>query len=398
MGIPQVRFSLALVVFVLTPDGRIETIDGGSVGADELPRHLHDARLQPRNPAEPWGGGALEQFLRSQVAWRLPFRAVTSRFRPLMPRITRHGTVALPLWTMGRLGVDDMAIADAHGVQFGALERLARDFGDMSLVLEGQSEFRRAITGDPIVAELLSDSRRERALVESEIARLALDGEIPPVFALLPERFTINQLRDALAAMARIDGGEIEASSTFRRKVGELIKEHALFTPLGEEPSGDARGRPPMAYRFDPRGWQRWLQSKASQSGDHRWLARQMSRDVVRGAMKDAVPKMLRSMDHREIIDRGSGPAGPARSRSDASASPPIPRFAAIPKPSLGSAMPPEPSGDRIARVEEELRVLHENLSRDRAEMQRLLEAMRDSQQRPAALPPIDRSPEADAP
>ena len=48
MGLPPLRFSYALVVFVLTPDGRTETVGGQIEASNELAAAAAKGRALPR--------------------------------------------------------------------------------------------------------------------------------------------------------------------------------------------------------------------------------------------------------------------------------------------------------------------------------------------------------------
>ena len=253
MGMPPTRLSFALVIFVLAPGGRIATI-GGQEG--------HVAPLPGR-------GAGLADMVRNHMERVLPPDTITSRLRPLMPRLRGDGFVVLPLWATGRLPSAEVWRATLGRIAdrpFDALGRLADQLHDQGLVAEAHSEFRRALASDPVSHQLMSEGGRLRALAMDELdAASARELGIPPVFGLLPDRFTIEHLQLAVTQAARLHEGDIQKSSNFRRRLVEFIDFGVLERTEGVVPT-DAKGRPPQLYRFNRERWMAWLLARR---GDH---------------------------------------------------------------------------------------------------------------------------------
>ncbi len=256
MGMPPTRLSFALVIFVLAPGGHIATI-----GGQELTEG-HVAPLSGR-------GAGLADMVRNHMERVLPPDTITSRLRPLMPRLRGDGVVVLPLWATGRLPSVEVWRATLGRIAdrpFDALGRLADQLHDPSLVTEAHSEFRRALASDPVSHQLMSEGGRLRALAMDELdAASARELGIPPVFGLLPDRFTIEHLQLAVTQAARLHEGDIQKSSNFRRRLVEFIDFGVLERTEGVVPT-DAKGRPPQLYRFNRERWMAWLLARR---GDH---------------------------------------------------------------------------------------------------------------------------------
>lgn len=251
---PSSPLSVALIVFVLTPNGRVDTIGGQQLTANRV------ARVQP--------GESTAETIRRQMREALPDGTITSRIRPLMPR-NHNGMVVLPVWATGRLPEGFLRGAAAPGIQagalelgvlqLGALERLAQALGDRSLRSEAHAEFRRALAADPVSHQLLGERARLRALAEDESEREPVEDEIPPIFGLLPTRFSLDELHAAVNQAARLPVGEEERSTNFRRRLTDLT-DAGVLRETGEKLSADQPGRPAMLYHFDHHGWRRWLE------------------------------------------------------------------------------------------------------------------------------------------
>lgn len=257
MGMPPLQISFALVVFVLTPEGKVATIGG---------QELTDGHVA----ALPRRGQSIAGVIRESVEQLLPPGTITSRIRPLMPRLRRDGMVVLPLWATGRLPEGEhltALVARAEFRPFDALGRLADQLNDHTLVDEAHSEFRRALASDPVSHQLMSEGGRLRALAmdELDLIRNREDG-IPPVFGLLPKRFTIEQLQLAVRQAARLLPEDIQKSSNFRRRLVELTELGVLERTYDTAPT-DARGRPPQFYRFNSERWIEWLQARRHEGG-----------------------------------------------------------------------------------------------------------------------------------
>ena len=256
MGMPPTRLSFALVIFVLAPGGHIATIGG---------QELTEGHVAPL----PGRGAGLADMVRNHMERVLPPDTITSRLRPLMPRLRGDGVVVLPLWATGRLPSVEVWRATLGRIAdrpFDALGRLADQLHDPSLVTEAHSEFRRALASDPVSHQLMSEGGRLRALAMDELdAASARELGIPPVFGLLPDRFTIEHLQLAVTQAARLHEGDIQKSSNFRRRLVEFIDFGVLERTEGVVPT-DAKGRPPQLYRFNRERWMAWLLARR---GDH---------------------------------------------------------------------------------------------------------------------------------
>jgi hypothetical protein len=253
---PPTRLSFALVIFVLAPGGHIATIGG---------QELTEGHVAPL----PGRGAGLADMVRNHMERVLPPDTITSRLRPLMPRLRGDGVVVLPLWATGRLPSVEVWRATLGRIAdrpFDALGRLADQLHDPSLVTEAHSEFRRALASDPVSHQLMSEGGRLRALAMDELdAASARELGIPPVFGLLPDRFTIEHLQLAVTQAARLHEGDIQKSSNFRRRLVEFIDFGVLERTEGVVPT-DAKGRPPQLFRFNRERWMAWLLARR---GDH---------------------------------------------------------------------------------------------------------------------------------
>lgn len=311
MGYPASQLYFALVVFVLTPDGKVATIGG---------RELSEGHIA----AVPRRGLNLSAMVKEHMEGLLPPGTITSRIRPLMPRLGRDGVVVLPLWATGRLpeaALWTAALARAEVRPFDALGRLADQLGDHTLVEEAHSEFRRALASDPVSHQLMSEGGRLRALAMDELELVANrhDG-IPPVFGLLPERFTIEQLQMAVTQAARLHPGDIQKSSNFRRRLVELTRLGVLERTSGTTAS-ETRGRPPQFYRFNQERWIEWLHARREDSDTG--LLRRSGSSFYDGPPRDSVAMMRTPHEHdalpepmraHRMPDRSSAARGEGRS------------------------------------------------------------------------------------
>ena len=257
MGFPQPQFSVALIVFVLDSNGETQTVGGNLIGAGELVSAISSGSFT-RGTAT---GAEIGDLLRAAMQRQLPGQSLSSRFRPLMPRFHRRDSIVLPFWTAGRMG-DARVSSHRGGMRFDALERLAAELDDRALVREAISEFRRALAADPMANQLIGEGARSRALAMDECDRVETHSEQPPVVALLPERFTIDQLRKALSSVAHVPDREIEKSSNFRRRVAEFLEAGVLVLE-GRVAEVEGSGRPPQLYMFDDERWGAWLRRKS---------------------------------------------------------------------------------------------------------------------------------------
>lgn len=269
MGLPPppAPWTAALIVFVLTPEGDIATIGGESLTAGQR------LRLTARGPS-------LGAAIRQHMASVLPHGTLTSRLRPLMPRLHPDGHLVMPLWATGR-HPDAVAWRSSRTAPTppgpDALGDLARSLGDDTLVAEAWAEFRRALAADPASHQLMTAGARLRVLALDELNADELFDEWPPIFGLLPERFTIQALQDAVRNAARFEADDVQRSSNFRRRLEEFQQAGVIErAEQVREVQEGVRGRRPQLYRFNPRHWRQWLmeRSAASAVDDLRTTAR----------------------------------------------------------------------------------------------------------------------------
>jgi hypothetical protein len=313
MQSPRPRnISIALIVFVLTPYGEVTTVTAAPVDLDELLQSQHKPpHGGPRSVASPVPAGAspfshfsarLRERLCDTLRARVPSLEVTARLHPLMPRLLADGAVCIPLWTAGRIS-DDADLRSDRG-----LAELARAIGDPTIEADAEAEFRRRLASDPIAHQMVGESTRLRAVASDEALRQISPDEVPPIFALLPGVFTIDQLRLAAAPMALAAGTELERSSNFRRRVNEFI-EQGVLADCGEAVGAAHRGRPPRLYRFDAAGWEEWLHRRS--------LGHRPDDDGVR---EDMAPREDRVTEYRERMPRiepSFPPSAPPMGRPD---------------------------------------------------------------------------------
>ncbi|MFM1822293.1 MAG: hypothetical protein RI967_559 [Planctomycetota bacterium] len=331
--------SVAPLLFVFAPDGQVETVGGFAFDPDEIVRRgtmRIDAAELTRG-----GGAALDRVLVAEIAERLrdiPCVSITSRLRPLMPRLGRGMQIVLPMWALARIDLDGvegddwMAHARRHPHGLGATARLSESLADPDLEREAEGEFRRALAGDPMANRLTGEDARMRTLSVDELARAGRHGEAPPVLAMLPRLFTIDELRLAVARITRVPEERVESSSNFRRRVQELLA-HGVLQPVGEAARGWAKsspvvpeevdagtrpGRRPTLYEFDESRWRRWLLHRA---GGAEEVARRevapMARKILEREARDEAPwesgvRMSASMQTRSSrrIERESSRRG----------------------------------------------------------------------------------------
>jgi hypothetical protein len=357
MGIPRPLVSIAPLLFVFAPDGQVETVGGFAFDPDEILRR-GTMRFDAADLAH-GAGIALDRVLVGEIAGRLrelPGLTVTSRLRPLMPRLGRRMQIVLPMWALARIDLDGvegsewMMRARRHPDGLGAAARLGDALGDPDLEREAEGEFRRALAGDPMANRLTGEDARMRTLSIDELARAGRHGEAPPVLAMLPRLFTVDELRLAVARITRVPEERVESSSNFRRRVQELLA-HGVLHPVGEAARGWAKsspvvpeevdagtrpGRRPTLYEFDETRWRRWLLHRA---GGAEEVARRevapMARKILEDETRDEAPweSGLRRMASME--------ASPGRG------SPRVSHRRSVAMPS--AQLPPDPSRDRPA-------------------------------------------------
>ncbi len=374
---PALSLSLSLIVFVVTPDdeggARVGTIGGEIVS----PRGLDG--FDPRSQT-------LSDYVTRAMRWNLPPGTVTSRIRPLMPRLSSPTSVLLPLWTTGRIADFDSSEALPSGGRLNALERLAETLRDATLVTEANSEFRRALAADPLSHQMLGEGARLRALAMDELARESMADELPPIFALLPEVFTIEHLRSAISQVAHRPELEAESSSNFRRRIMEFLK-YGVLVEVGDFDVTRQKGRPAMRYRFAAHAWRRWLSTRSTEP-----TMREMHQ--LRSDFR-----VSRSIDHSESHNSPSDmPAAPrVFMQLDAEAVREVSLNQALPLPpdvrpnqlpfSPAVRATELPDTDRVKQLEQMVMLLASRFDAERGKLDAVLRAVQQNAQKPVDMP-----------
>ena len=374
---PALSLSLSLIVFVVTPDddggARVGTIGGEIVS----PRGLDG--FDPRSQT-------LSDYVTRAMRWNLPPGTVTSRIRPLMPRLSSPTSVLLPLWTTGRIADFDSSEALPSGGRLNALERLAETLRDATLVTEANSEFRRALAADPLSHQMLGEGARLRALAMDELARESMADELPPIFALLPEVFTIEHLRSAISQVAHRPELEAESSSNFRRRIMEFLK-YGVLVEVGDVDFTRQKGRPAMRYRFAAHAWRRWLSTRSTEP-----TMREMHQ--LRSDFR-----VSRSIDHSESHNSPSDmPAAPrVFMQLDAEAVREVSLNQALPLPpdvrpnqlpfSPAVRATELPDTDRVKQLEQMVMLLASRFDAERGKLDAVLRAVQQNAQKPVDMP-----------
>jgi hypothetical protein len=270
MGLPTSQLHAALVIFLLTPEGDIVTVGGVRIRVQDLMLHAglagrgerggdRDAIERAVSDSEP----EFARVIRRATLAELPEGTNITSIRALVPRMFSLDRVVIPLWATGSVPRHALETLLAHArPNAGALERLSRELRDPSLVAEANRAFRQALAADPMVHQLVGDATRLRALSAEVIERASRPLERPLIASMLPELFTIDQLRFAVSQIAVAAGREVESSSNFRRRLSDLM-ECGVLVDAGESHEVEQRGRPPRLYRFELARWAGWLAQKA---------------------------------------------------------------------------------------------------------------------------------------
>jgi hypothetical protein len=270
MGIPTSQLHAALVIFLLTPEGDIVTVGGVRIRVQDLMLHTGLAGRGERGGdrdaierAVPDSEPEFARVIRRATLAELPEGTNITSIRALIPRMFSLDRVVIPLWATGSVPRHALETLLAHArPNAGALERLSRELRDPSLVAEANRAFRQALAADPMVHQLVGDATRLRALSAEVIERASRPLERPLIASMLPELFTIDQLRFAVSQIAVAAGREVESSSNFRRRLSDLM-ECGVLVDAGESHEVEQRGRPPRLYRFELARWAGWLAQKA---------------------------------------------------------------------------------------------------------------------------------------
>lgn len=374
---PALSLSLSLVVFVVTPDddggARVGTIGGEIVS----PRGLDG--FDPRSQT-------LSDYVTRAMRWNLPPGTVTSRIRPLMPRLSSPTSVLLPLWTTGRIADFDSSEALPSGGRLNALERLAETLRDATLVTEANSEFRRALAADPLSHQMLGEGARLRALAMDELARESMADELPPIFALLPEVFTIEHLRSAISQVAHRPELEAESSSNFRRRIMEFLK-YGVLVEVGDVDVTRQKGRPAMRYRFAAHAWRRWLSTRSTEPtmremhqlrSDIR-ASRSIGHYESRNSPSDmpAEPRVFMQLDAEAVREVSLNQALPL---------PPDVRPNQLPfSPAVRATELPDT--DRVKQLEQMVMLLASRFDAERGKLDAVLRAVQQNAQKPVDMP-----------
>ena len=389
---PAISLSLALVVFVVISDGdggaRVGTIGGDILSPNEMGGIDIRGGMAGFDPR----AHNLSDYLARAVGWRLPPGAVTSRIRPLMPRMVSPTSVVLPLWTTGRISEADARSPAFGGPGLNGLHRLAHVLRDGSIVTEANSEFRRALAADPLSHQMLGEGARLRALAMDELARESMADELPPIFALLPEVFTIEQLRNAISQVAHRPEFEAESSSNFRRRIVEFVK-YGVLIEVNEPDPTRQKGRPAMRYRFVPQAWRRWLETRTNEPTMREM--HQMRSGIVAsrriGDESARVSPMSLPMEPQEawnltpsVLDaRPSGLGAPREIRAD------LRRAHESPAPLSGATRPaPEQSdAERVKQLEQMVLQLAQRFDAERGKLDAVLRAVQQNAANPQSNP-----------
>ncbi len=270
MGLPTSQLHAALVIFLLTPEGDIVTVGGVRIRVQDLMLHAGLAGRGERGGdrdaierAVPDSEPEFARVIRRATLAELPEGTNITSIRALIPRMFSLDRVVIPLWATGSVPRHALETLLAHArPNAGALERLSRELRDPSLVAEANRAFRQALAADPMVHQLVGDATRLRALSAEVIERESRPLERPLIASMLPELFTIDQLRFAVSQIAVAAGREVESSSNFRRRLSDLM-ECGVLVDAGESHEVEQRGRPPRLYRFELARWAGWLAQKA---------------------------------------------------------------------------------------------------------------------------------------
>ena len=270
MGLPTSQLHAALVVFLLTPEGDIVTVGGMRIRVQDLMLHAGLAGRGERGGdrdaierAVPDSEPEFARVIRRATLAELPEGTSITSIRALVPRVFSVDRVVIPLWAVGSVPRHALEPLLAHArPNAGALERLSRELRDPSLIAEANRAFRQALAADPMVHQLVGDATRLRALSAEVIERGSRPLERPLIASMLPELFTIDQLRFAVSQIAVAAGREVESSSNFRRRLSDLM-ECGVLVDAGESHEVEQRGRPPRLYRFELARWAGWLAQKA---------------------------------------------------------------------------------------------------------------------------------------
>ncbi|MFM1867059.1 MAG: AraR C-terminal winged domain [Planctomycetota bacterium] len=241
MGIPTSQLHAALVVFLLTPEGDIVTVGGVRIRVQDLMLHSGLAGRGERGGdrdaierAVPDSEPEFARVIRRATLAELPEGTSVTSIRALVPRMFSLDRVVIPLWATGSVPRHTLETLLAHTrPNAGALERLSRELRDPSLVAEANRAFRQALAADPMVHQLVGDATRLRALSAEVIERASRPLERPLIASMLPELFTIDQLRFAVSQIAVAAGREVESSSNFRRRLSDLM-EFGVLVDAGE--------------------------------------------------------------------------------------------------------------------------------------------------------------------
>jgi len=229
-----------------------------------------------------------------------------------------------------------------------------------------------------------------------ELARESMADELPPVFALLPEVFTIEQLRNAISQVAHRPEFEAESSSNFRRRIVEFVK-YGVLAEVNEPDLTRQKGRPAMRYRFVPHAWRRWLETRTSEPTMREM--HQMRSEIVASRVMPDAPAMMRGpessieasmepMDESQAFSRpfasfarrpedDARPASPARRMIGAR------RADSGPAQQLEPNVPEQPSdADRVKQLEQMVLQLAQRFDAERGKLDAVLRAVQQNAQK----------------
>ena len=211
-------------------------------------------RLRTHEPSAGWLMGAIRE--------SLPDIEPAPTLHALLPRLSADGTLALPVWGVGRQITSESRpqVTTLRDPEH-ALAALGRDAFDHAFAREALAMIRRALAADPFLQRIAGDSLRMRAAATDQM-QTDREPESPAVIGLLPETFSINELQQTIGAALGVSAGAMESGSNFRRRIQEFVTLGVLREMPGEgetRPGPERVGRPPRRYSFDRVAWWHWL-------------------------------------------------------------------------------------------------------------------------------------------
>jgi hypothetical protein len=233
---------------------------------------------------------------------------------------------------------------------------------------------------------MLGEGARLRALAMDELARESMADELPPIFALLPEVFTIEHLRSAISQVAHRPELEAESSSNFRRRIMEFLK-YGVLVEVGDVDVTRQKGRPAMRYRFAAHAWRRWLSTRSTEPtmremhqlrSDIR-ASRSIGHYELRNSPSDmpAAPRVFMQLDAEAVREVSLNQALPL---------PPDVRPNQLPfSPAVRATELPDT--DRVKQLEQMVMLLASRFDAERGKLDAVLRAVQENAQKPVDMP-----------